>query len=137
MIKCKMDGVRIINIPKIEDSRGNLSFVENGSQLPFDIARSYWIYDVPGGSRRGGHAFRRNDEVIIALSGALDVVVDNGQEQQVFSLTRSFYGLYVPHGIWREMRNFTTNSVALILSSIEYDESDYIFDYELFKSHMQ
>lgn len=137
MIKCKMDGVRIINIPKIEDSRGNLSFVENGSQLPFDIARSYWIYDVPGGSRRGGHAFRRNDEVIIALSGALDVVVDNGQERQVFSLTRSFYGLYVPHGIWREMRNFTTNSVALILSSIEYDESDYIFDYELFKSHMQ
>lgn len=136
MIKCKMDGVRIINIPKIEDSRGNLSFVENGSQLPFDIARSYWIYDVPGGSRRGGHAFRRNDEVIIALSGALDVVVDNGQERQVFSLTRSFYGLYVPHGIWREMRNFTTNSVALILSSIEYDESDYIFDYELFKSHM-
>ena len=136
MIKCKMDGVRIINIPKIEDSRGNLSFVENGSQLPFDIARSYWIYDVPGGSRRGGHAFRRNDEVIIALSGALDVVVDNGQEHQVFSLTRSFYGLYVPHGIWREMRNFTTNSVALILSSIEYDESDYIFDYELFKSHM-
>jgi dTDP-4-dehydrorhamnose 3,5-epimerase-like enzyme len=132
-----MDGVRIINIPKIEDSRGNLSFVENGSQLPFDIARSYWIYDVPGGSRRGGHAFRRNDEVIIALSGALDVVVDNGQERQVFSLTRSFYGLYVPHGIWREMRNFTTNSVALILSSIEYDESDYIFDYELFKSHMQ
>ena len=137
MIKCKMDGVRIINIPKIEDSRGNLSFVENGSQLPFDIARSYWIYDVPGGSRRGGHAFRRNDEVIIALSGALDVVVDNGQERQVFSLTRSFYGLYVPHGIWREMRNFTTNSVALILSSIEYDESDYIFDYELFKSHKQ
>ena len=137
MIKCKMDGVRIINIPKIEDSRGNLSFVENGSQLPFDIARSYWIYDVPGGSRRGGHAFRRNDEVIIALSGALDVVVDNGQERQVFSLTRSFYGLYVPHGIWREMRNFTTNSVALILSSIEYDESDYIFNYELFKSHMQ
>lgn len=132
-----MDGVRIINIPKIEDSRGNLSFVENGSQLPFDIARSYWIYDVPGGSHRGGHAFRRNDEVIIALSGALDVVVDNGQERQVFSLTRSFYGLYVPHGIWREMRNFTTNSVALILSSIEYDESDYIFDYELFKSHKQ
>ena len=132
-----MDGVRIINIPKIEDSRGNLSFVENGSQLPFDIARSYWIYDVPGGSHRGGHAFRRNDEVSIALSGALDVVVDNGQERQVFSLTRSFYGLYVPHGIWREMRNFTTNSVALILSSIEYDESDYIFDYELFKSHKQ
>ena len=132
-----MDGVRIINIPKIEDSRGNLSFIENDTHLPFDIARSYWIYDVPGGSRRGGHAFRRNDEVIIALSGALDVVVDNGKERQVFSLSRSFYGLYVPHGIWRDMRNFSTNSVALVLSSIAYDESDYIFDYEQFKSQAQ
>lgn len=132
-----MEGVRIINIPKIEDSRGNLSFIENDTHLPFDIARSYWIYDVPGGSRRGGHAFRRNDEVIIALSGALDVVVDNGKERQVFSLSRSFYGLYVPHGIWRDMRNFSTNSVALVLSSIAYDESDYIFDYEQFKSQAQ
>lgn len=132
-----MDGVRIINIPKIEDSRGNLSFIENDTHLPFDIARSYWIYDVPGGSHRGGHAFHRNDEVIIALSGALDVLVDNGKERQVFSLSRSFYGLYVPHGIWRDMRNFSTNSVALVLSSIEYDESDYIFDYEQFKSQAQ
>jgi len=129
-----MDEVRIIDIPKIEDPRGNLSFIENDNQLPFHIARCYWLYDVPGGSRRGGHAFRRNDEVIIALSGALDVMVDNGRERQVFSLTRSFYGLYIPHGIWREMRNFSTNSVALVLSSIEYDDSDYIFNYKHFKS---
>lgn len=132
-----MNEVRIINIPKIEDSRGNLSFIENGSQLPFNIARSYWIYDVPGGSSRGGHAFRCNDEVIIALSGAFDVVADNGKERQVFSLNRSFYGLFVPHGIWRDIRNFSTNSVALILSSMRYDETDYIFDYEQFKSQVQ
>lgn len=131
-----MEGVKIINIPKVEDTRGNLSFVENGSQLPFNIARSYWIYDVPGGSHRGGHAFRRNDEVIIALSGAFDVMVDNGKERQVFSLNRSFYGLYVPHGIWRDIRNFSTNSVALVLSSMAYDEADYIFDYEQFKSQV-
>lgn len=131
-----MEGVIIINIPKVEDTRGNLSFVENGSQLPFNIARSYWIYDVPGGSHRGGHAFRRNDEVIIALSGAFDVMVDNGKERQVFSLNRSFYGLYVPHGIWRDIRNFSTNSVALVLSSMAYDEADYIFDYEQFKSQV-
>lgn len=131
-----MEEVKIINIPKVEDTRGNLSFVENGSQLPFNIARSYWIYDVPGGSHRGGHAFRRNDEVIIALSGAFDVMVDNGKERQVFSLNRSFYGLYVPHGIWRDIRNFSTNSVALVLSSMAYDEADYIFDYEQFKSQV-
>jgi dTDP-4-dehydrorhamnose 3,5-epimerase-like enzyme len=131
-----MDEVRIIDIPKIEDPRGNLSFLENDNQLPFAIARCSWLYDVPGGSRRGGHAFRRNDEVIIALSGAFDVLVDNGKERQVFSLTRSFDGLYVPHGIWHEMRNFSTNSVALILSSIEYDDLDYISDYNCFKSQV-
>ena len=111
-----------------------MSFVENDTNLPFEIARCYWIYDIPGGEQRDGHAFRRNDEFIIALSGGFDVVVDDGNERKVFSLHRSFYGLYVPHGMWREMVNFSTNSVALVLSSIEYDESDYIFDYEQFKA---
>ena len=125
---------KIIELPKVTDRRGNLSFVENDTNLPFEIARCYWIYDIPGGEQRDGHAFRRNDEFIIALSGGFDVVVDDGNKRKVFSLHRSFYGLYVPHGMWREMVNFSTNSVALVLSSIEYDESDYIFDYEQFKA---
>ena len=129
-----MQHPKIIELPKFTDPRGNLSFLENENQIPFKIARSYWIYDVPGGETRGGHAFKANDEFIIALSGAFDVVLDNGREKQKFQLNRSYYGLYVPKGWWREMENFSTNSVAFILSSIPYDENDYIRDYDDFKS---
>ena len=125
---------QLIELPKFADPRGNLSFLENENQIPFKVARSYWIYDVPGGETRGGHAFKKNDEFIIALSGAFDVVLDNGKEKQKFQLNRSYYGLHVPKGWWREMENFSTNSVAFILSSIPYDENDYIRDYEEFKS---
>lgn len=125
---------QLIELPKFTDPRGNLSFLENENQIPFKIARSYWIYDVPGGETRGGHAFKENEEFIIALSGAFDVILDNGKEIQKFQLNRSYYGLYVPKGLWREMENFSTNSVAFILSSIPYDENDYIRDYDLFKS---
>lgn len=124
----------IVELPKFTDPRGNLSFLENENQIPFKVERSYWIYDVPGGETRGGHAFKENEEFIIALSGAFDVVLDNGKEKQKFQLNRSYYGLYVPKGWWREMENFSTNSVAFVLSSIQYDENDYIRDYEEFKS---
>ena len=129
-----MQQPKLIKLPKFTDPRGNLSFLENENQIPFKIARSYWIYDVPGGETRGGHAFKENDEFIIALSGAFDVVLDNGKEKQKFQLNRSYYGLYVPKGWWLEMENFSTNSVAFILSSIPYDENDYIRDYNDFKS---
>ena len=98
--------------------------------VPFRIKRSYWIYDVPGGEHRGGHAYKENCEFIIALSGSFDIVIDDGEERNVFSLNRSYYGLYVPHGLWREMENFSTNSLALILSSTDYDVKDYIRDYK-------
>ena len=125
---------QLIELPKFTDPRGNLSFLENNNQIPFKVARCYWIYDVPGGETRGGHAFKKNDEFIIALSGAFDVILDNGVEKQRFQLNRSYYGLYVPKGLWREIENFSTNSVAFVLSSIQYDENDYIRDYEEFKS---
>lgn len=129
-----MTDARIIQLPKIPDRRGNLSVVENGPELPFTIRRCYWIYDVPGGEHRGGHAFRTNHEFIIALSGGFDVEVDNGTERKTFQLNRSFYGLYVPSGLWREMRNFSTNSVAFVLSSIPFDDDDYIYSYSEFKA---
>jgi dTDP-4-dehydrorhamnose 3,5-epimerase-like enzyme len=124
--------MRLIDLPKILDERGNLSFVEELTQIPFEIERVYWIYDVPGGERRGGHAYRENQEFIIALSGSFDVLLDNGNERKVFSLNRSYYGVYVPKGVWREMNNFSTNSVALILSSTPYSKADYIYNYEEF-----
>ena len=131
-----MDKPKIINLPKIIDNRGNLSFVEELKHIPFRIERTYWIYDVPGGEKRGGHAYKNNQEFIIALSGSFDVVLDDGKEQQVFSLNRSYYGLYVPQGLWREMNNFSTNSLALVLASTPYDPEDYIYDYETFKQHI-
>ena len=125
-----MEKARIIEIPRIVDERGNLSVVEEDGLVPFKIKRSYWIYDVPGGEHRGGHAYKENCEFIIALSGSFDIVIDDGKERKVFSLNRSYYGLYVPHGLWREMENFSTNSLALILSSTDYDVNDYIRDYK-------
>lgn len=121
------------HLPKHTDPRGNLSYAENFKQIPFEIKRAYWIYDVPGGESRGGHAYKENQEFVIALSGSFDVILDNGVEKKRFSLNRSYYGLYVPKGIWREMDNFSTNSVALILSSTPYNEEDYIRDYNEFK----
>lgn len=132
-----MEQIRLIQLPKFVDVRGNLSFVEQDSHIPFRVKRTYWIYDVPGGENRGGHAFRQNDEFIIALSGAFDVVIDNGYERKVVTLNRSYYGLLVPKGYWREMQNFSTNSVALILSSVDYDRSDYIEDYFEYKKYIQ
>ena len=123
---------KLVELPKYLDERGNLSFVQQFSQIPFEIKRVYWIYDVPGGESRGGHAYKENTEFIIAMSGSFDVLVDDGIVKDIYSLNRSYYGLYVPKGIWREMDNFSTNSLALILSSTEYSESDYVRDYQDF-----
>lgn len=125
----------IIELPKFLDKRGNLSFIEEFKQIPFKIERTYWIYDVPGGEHRGGHAYRENEEFIVALSGSFDVVLDDGCEKKVYSLNRSYYGLYVPKGIWREMNNFSTNSLALVLASTPYNPEDYIRDYNDFKKN--
>lgn len=125
--------VRIIELPKFADPRGNLSFVEQLNQIPFEIRRTYWIYDVPGGEARGGHAFRKNEEFIVALSGAFDVIVDDGKEKKRYALNRSYFGLYIPAGLWRAMENFSTNSLALEFGSIHYDRTDYVEDYEQFK----
>lgn len=126
---------RIIYLPKIKDDRGNLSFVEEENHIPFKIERTFWIYDVPGGEDRGGHAYRETEEFIIALSGSFDVVIDDGNGNvQSFQLNRSYYGLYVPKMMWRQMTNFSTNSVALVLASTPYDSKDYIHDYDVFKA---
>ena len=120
---------KIIKLPRFLDARGNLSFVEQNNHIPFEIKRTYWIYDVPGGEERGGHAFRQNEEFIVALSGAFDITVDDGQQKKTFTLNRSYYGLYIPKGLWRTMGNFSTNSLALEFGSIHYDEKDYIREY--------
>ena len=129
-----MQHPQIIELPKITDPRGNLSVIEEFKDIPFKIERTYWIYDVPGGEARGGHAYKENQEFIVALSGSFDVILDDGKEKQKFHLNRSYYGLYVPKGYWREMENFSTNSLALVLSSTKYSVNDYIRDYEKFKS---
>lgn len=126
--------VKIIELPKFTDPRGNLSFVEQLNHIPFEIKRTYWIYDVPGGEHRGGHAYKNNQEFIVALSGSFDVHLDDGIKKQTFHLNRSYYGLYVPKGLWREMDNFSTNSLALVLSSTKYNVNDYIRDYGEFKT---
>lgn len=127
----------IINLPKILDKRGSLSFIEAKKHIPFMIQRSFWIYDVPGGEVRGGHAYRENKEFIVALSGSFDVVLHDGLKEQVFHLNRSYYGLYVPQMMWRRMENFSTNSLALVLSSTNYEQTDYIRDFEQFKQETQ
>ena len=125
-----VNDVKIIELPKFLDARGDLSFAEQLNHIPFEIKRTYWIYDVPGGEERGGHAFKGNKEFIVALSGAFDVVVDDGENKKTFSLNRSYYGLYIPQGLWRTIENFSTNSLALEFGSLHYDEADYIYDYE-------
>lgn len=125
----------IIGLPKIMDDRGNLSFIEENKHIPFKIARIFWIYDVPGGEERGGHAYYKTEEFIVALSGSFDVILDDGKgNAQTFQLNRSYYGLYIPKMVWRQMINFSTNSVAMVLASIAYDVDDYIKNYEEFKS---
>ena len=118
--------LKIIELPKFFDERGNLSFVEQENQIPFKIKRTYWIYDVPGGESRGGHAYKENEEFIIALSGSFDVILDNSIEKKRYALNRSYYGLYVPKGVWREMDNFSTNSLAVVLASTKYNANDCI-----------
>jgi WxcM-like, C-terminal len=130
-------GCRIIDLERITDPRGNLTFVESGSHIPFDIQRVFYLYDVPGGESRGGHAHRELQQLIIAASGSFDVVVDNGTEQERFSLNRSYYGLYVPRMVWSHLENFSSGSVSLVLASLPYDEADYYRDYEEFQAVRQ
>lgn len=128
-----METARIINLPKILDKRGNLSFFEHPNQLPFNIERTYWIYDVPGGEVRGSHAFKEQQEFIIALSGSFDVILNDGENDIKFSLNRSYYGLYIPKIYWRTIENFSTNALALIVSDKAYDSNDYVRNFEEFK----
>lgn len=129
-----MNKVQLINLPKIQDPRGNLTFLQHSDQIPFEIKRVFWTYDVPGGGQRGGHAYKSQQEVIIALSGAFDVVVKNVNEQlEYYHLNRSYFGLYLPTNTWRHMENFSTNSLGLHLSSSVYDEKDYIRSFKDFQ----
>ena len=120
----------VVELPKIPDDRGNLSVIEAMKDVPFEIARAYWIYDVPGGESRDAHGYRENEELIVAISGAFDVTVSDGTRERTFTLNRSYQGLYIPKRHWRELTNFSTNSVALILASRPYEEGDYIFNIE-------
>lgn len=128
-----MKKVKLVDFPKIIDPRGNLSFFENNNQIPFDIKRTYWVYDVPGGEIRGSHAFKESHELIIALSGSFDLILNDGKKEFKYNLSRSYNGVYVPNLIWRRLENFSTNSLALIVSNIEYNEQDYIRDFDEFK----
>ena len=127
-----LQDVKIIELPKMLDPRGNLSFIEEFNHIPFKIERTYWIYDVPGGQVRGGHAFKKQEELIVALSGSFDVIIHDGRQEKRFHLNRSYFGLYIPNGLWRQMDNFSTNSVVLVLSSTVYDATDYERDYDEF-----
>lgn len=124
----------LINLPRFLDLRGNLSFIEEETHLPFKIRRVYWIYDVPGGEHRGGHAYIETEELIVALSGSFDVVLHDGVKEYRFSLNRSYFGVLVPKMIWRTLENFSTNSLALLLASTDYSAEDYVRDFEDFKN---
>ena len=128
----EINDCQLFELPRFNDPRGNLSYVEQLNHIPFVIKRIYWLYDVPGGESREGHAYKDNQEFIVALSGSFDVVLDDGKEKRTFTLNRSYYGLYVPKGLWREMENFSTNSFAMILSSTDFDANDYIRNYDEF-----
>lgn len=125
-----IEDVKFIELPKFMDPRGNLSFVEQNNHIPFEIKRTYWIYDVPGGEDRGGHAYKKTNEFIIAIAGAFDVTIDDGKCQKTFTLNRSYYGLYIPKGLWRKIDNFSTASLALEFANTLYDRSDYVENYE-------
>ena len=128
----KVDDCRMIDLPKIADPRGNLTFVEGGRNVPFEIKRVFYLYDVPGGESRGGHAHRKCKQFIVAMSGSFDVIVDDGEKRRTFTLNRSYYGLYLPSMIWREMANFSSGSVCMVLASEFYDESDYFREHDEF-----
>jgi hypothetical protein len=130
-------GCRIIELPRIPDPRGNLTFIEGSSHVPFDIQRVFYLYDVPGGEARGGHAHRELQQLIIAAAGSFDVIVDNGTEHERFSLNRSYYGLYVPRMTWTHLENFSSGSVSLVLASLQYDEADYYRDYDDYQDAQQ
>lgn len=123
---------QIIEFPRISDPRGNLSFIEAGRQAPFEIRRVYYVYDVPGGESRGGHAHKKLEQLVVAMSGSFDVVLDDGFERRTVSLNRSYYGLYIPTMVWRELVNFSSGSVCTVLASEYYDEDDYYRDYDEF-----
>lgn len=127
-----LENVRYVELPIIHDRRGNLTFIEGNKHVPFDIRRVYYLYDVPGGAHRGGHAHRQLEQLIVAMSGSFDVVLDDGQRSRRFHMNRSFYGLYVPRMIWREIDNFSSGSVCMVLASELYDEADYYRDYQEF-----
>jgi hypothetical protein len=129
--------IQLLELPKILDPRGNLSVIEEKTHIPFTIKRVYWIYDVPGGEFRGSHAFRETEEVIVALSGSFDVVVNDGQKEFKYTLNRSYKGIYIPKMIWRKLENFSTNSLALILASTEYNHEDYIRDFVQFQNELK
>lgn len=131
-----LEKVGIIELPKIIDRRGNLSIIEELKNIPFKIVRTYWIYDVPGGEVRGGHAYKENQEFIVALSGSFDVVLHNGVQEYRFHLNRSYYGVYIPKMMWRKLENFSTNSLALVLSSTCYSVNDYIRDFDEFRKEV-
>lgn len=131
-LSVSIDQCKIIDLPKIQDARGNLTFIEGGNHVPFEIQRVYYLYDVPGGSERGGHAHKELHEFIIAMSGSFDVVLDDGEKKKRVHLCRSYYGLYVCPMIWREIDNFSSGSVCMVVASNRYDESDYYRDYEEF-----
>ncbi|MDB0055257.1 FdtA/QdtA family cupin domain-containing protein [Bacteroidia bacterium] len=123
-----MENIKLISLPKILDPRGNLTFLQHPDQVPFEIKRVFWIYDVPGGETRGGHAYKTQCELIVALSGSFDVVVNDGKQEQRFHLNRSYTGLYIPAKVWRHMENFATNSLSLHLSDSVYNADDYLWD---------
>jgi hypothetical protein len=127
-------GCRIVELPRITDPRGNLTFIEGDAHVPFDIQRVFYLYDVPGGESRGGHAHRQLEQLVIAAAGSFDVVVDDGSDAERFSLNRSYYGLYVPAMIWTHLDNFSSGSVCLVLASLPYEESDYHRDYDEFRA---
>jgi oxalate decarboxylase/phosphoglucose isomerase-like protein (cupin superfamily) len=129
--------IKLVNLPKIPDERGNLSFIEEENHIPFKIKRTYWIYDVPGGETRGSHAFKESEEFIVAISGSFDVILHDGKSEAKYSLNRSYYGIYVPKLTWRKLENFSTNSLALILSSTSFTENDYIRDFDQFISFVK
>lgn len=132
-----LDKVKLVDLPKISDPRGNLTFVEGGTHIPFDIQRVYYLYDVPGGAERGGHAHKELQQLIIAMSGSFDVILTDGKEKKRFHMNRSYFGLYVPTMLWRELNNFSSGAVCMVLASNKYDESDYFRDYNEYINAMK
>src|SRR2546423_8659295 len=130
----KISDLKVIDLPKIAEPSGNLTFIESARHVPFEIVRVYYLYDVPGGAQRGGHAHKILEEFLVAISGSFDVVLDDGRDKARFHLDRPFYGLYIPRMIWRELDNFSSGSVCLVLASEYYDESDYFRDYSEFQA---